>query len=301
MEKIRSSFYLFSLLFLSLLGLNSCDIINPEETIPSFIYIEPFEFEAGPIEGTENQVFPYVQVLIGTENLGFHSVPSRIPLLLEGPQSIDLFPGISENGISSLTNVYNMIKFNQVEVDLEPTKVDTIQVTYSYKENLVFPIVEPFESELHVFREDLDGDNFTKIELIPEDAFEGNRSARITINKEHPSFDVASERMATLPPDGTLVYLEMNYKAENIFSVGVFWTSLAEGRRSSFTNFINPKEDWNKIYLNFSDIFDFINGQQGVTDWQIGISARIPIVDGELEDVERNVWFDNIKLIHFEP
>jgi len=285
----------------TLLMLSSCDIINPEEDVPAFVFFESVDFQAGPDQGTSHQIFPFAEILTGDFNLGIHAIPSRVPILLEGEHKLDVFPGINENGISSFPNTYNLIKFDEITLNLAPGSIDTVQVQARYKDNLTFAIEEPFESDFQVFRNDVDGDPETTIELNDDDVFEGNRSALISLIKDHPRFEVASERISTLPPNGSPVYLEMNYKTESQFAIGVYWNTLGSGQQSSFTNFINPKAEWNKIYLNLSDIFNFIISESGVTDWQIGISAQLPLENGEFINETRNIWIDNIKLIHLTP
>jgi len=280
--------------------MGSCEIINPEEQIPSFVYIEPFEFETVTGEGTADQILPIVEILSGELNLGIHSIPNRIPLLLEGTHTLDLFPGISDNGIAGFPNIYNMLQFDQVTVDLVPGQVDTIRPQSRYKENLIFAIQEPFENSFQVFQEDGDQDPATRIDLDQTEVFEGNSSGRITINEDHPVFEVLSGQIDVFPPKSTFVYLEMNYKTESVFGVGVYWTTSDGTRSASLVNFINPKDEWNKIYINLSDIFDFLATQTDVINWQLGINAQMPIENEEFVGEEKNIWVDNIKLIHFE-
>jgi len=280
---------------------NSCDVINPDEQIPAFVFFESVNFEAGLDQGTNDQNFPFAEILTGDMNLGIHGVPSRVPILLEGEHTLDVFPGISENGITSFPNTYSPLKFDEITLNLVPGQVDTVQINAVYRDNLSFPIVEPFESNLQVFRVDVDDDLETKIVVSDDQPFEGNRSGQIILTKDHPRIDVASTRSSVFPPEGSPVYLEMNYRTELEFAVGVYWNTIGAGQQSSFTNFINPKSDWNKIYINLSDIFNFIISENGVTDWQIGISSQMPLENGEFIDASRNIWVDNIKLIHLEP
>ncbi len=286
---------------LSLVAISSCDVINPEEQVPAYVFFESINFQAGLDQGTSDQKFPFAEILTGDFNLGIHEVPSRVPILLEGEHTLDVFPGINENGISSFPNTYSPLKFDEITLDLVPGEIDTVVIQATYRDNLSFPIVEPFESELQVFRNDVDGDAETKIALSDIGAFEGNRSAQIILTKDHPRIDVASNRSSVLPPDGSPVFLEMNYRTELEFAIGVYWNTIGSGQQSSFTNFINPKEDWNKVYISLSDIFNFIISESGVTDWQIGISAQLPIENGDFIDETRNIWIDNIKLIHLQP
>ena len=293
------STFKYILPLLGILTFLSCDVVNPEESVPSFLYIEPFEFEADIEQGTSDQKFPFVELISGTEHFGIYALPARIPLLKEGNISFDIFPVISENGISGFPRTYNAIQFDQIEADLILTETDTIKPSVRYKEGLTFAIQEPFESGLQVFRNDVDGDDFTQFVLDDVEVFEGNRSGKATINKDHPVLQVASDRISTFPPRSTLVYMEMNYKTEIQFSVGVYWTTTNGFRSSNIVNGVNARDEWNKIYFNLSETFDFITSQNGISDWQIGIVAQVPIVDGEYIDETYDLWVDNIKLIHF--
>jgi hypothetical protein len=84
-------------------------------------------------------------------------------------------------------------------------------------------------------------------------------------------------------------YLEMNYKCDQAFEVGLYGTLLAT------TVFyykwkVNPKDYWNKIYLDMgSDV-----NSLGADNYQILIRA---VYDNTL--TASHIYLDNIKLVSF--
>ena len=100
-------------LFLLVLLLTACEIINPEEDIPSFISIE--EFEHSDV-GTAKIVDAWVY--IDNEIQGIYSLPNTIPILKNGEQKLYIAPGIKENGISATRTNYPFYVWHQEEVNL---------------------------------------------------------------------------------------------------------------------------------------------------------------------------------------
>ncbi|NJL74770.1 MAG: hypothetical protein HC892_06765 [Saprospiraceae bacterium] len=61
----------------------SCDLINPAESIPAYLYITPFEFEIENTlrQGTGDQKITEAWVSIDGEFLGTYSLPALVPIL----------------------------------------------------------------------------------------------------------------------------------------------------------------------------------------------------------------------------
>jgi len=286
------------LILCGLLFIGGCEIINPEEPIPAFLHIKPFELNLEPNQGSTSNRLLFAEVLAGQNNFGIHTVPATIPVLETGPMTLDIFAGIEDNGVQSAPNIYNVMGRYQVDVDLVAGRTDTIYPVLSYNPAVVLPIVEDFEGLDQEFRNDLDQDPFTKVSITDQNPFEGNRSGKITVNMEHPNADIGSDFYNDLPPGGTAAYVELDYRGEATFGIGGFYNTNA-GPGSSFVNFVNPKENWNKIYLNLSETFAFLNEVPGFLDYQIGIRVQAPIEDGAFVPGDHSVWIDNLKLIHF--
>lgn len=300
-NKLR--FFICHFLFLvGLFGISSCDVINPEEDVPAFIHVKPFTVATNPtLEGTASAKITEVWVFNGSDYLGAYPLPATVPLLLSGETNISLKPGIKDNGISSLPEIYEFYKSYDVVIDLVPGQTDTIRPSTSYDDNVIFEFIEDFESPNHIFSDDIDGVEETQIVTSSDDVFEGNRSGKIVLTKDFPEITVATNINRTfkdLQKNSVFVYLEVNYKSD----VDVIWGIAAHpnaGNSLDRTFAADPgftaRDSWNKIYFNLSQLL-FDNQEEA---YQILLSSVIPIENGELTLDEAVIYLDNIKLIHF--
>ena len=108
----------------------ACEIINPEEDIPSFICINEFEYaEVGTAKIVDAWIY------IDNDLQGIYPIPNTIPILKNGEQKLYIAPGIKKNGISSTRANYPFYKWHQEEIYLSPldttrsTQVQTIFLT----------------------------------------------------------------------------------------------------------------------------------------------------------------------------
>ncbi len=278
-----------------------CEIINPAEDIPAYIYIENFELATSPGEGTASRKITEAFVFVGGDFLGAYSLPTSFPVLKSGSQKVDLFPGIKDNGIDATPEIYTFYTAYDTTIDLQPEETDTIRPSIEYVEELKFTIVEDFENTLQLFREDIDGNEETTIELTDAagEVFEGQKSAKIVVSKDNPTFAVASIRFNELPPPNREVYLELNYRTEVPFDLGLYYTYDANDLQADFQHSVNVKESWNKIYINMTDQFTGLNNLTEFQDFQIGIKAIMANENNEFLEGSREIFLDNIKLIHY--
>jgi hypothetical protein len=80
----RFSGWLAMLLFF--VWLSSCDIINPDETIPTTIHLEPFTFLAGPGQGSAMNKISEVWVTANGNILGAFAPTCYLQVLPRRPQ-----------------------------------------------------------------------------------------------------------------------------------------------------------------------------------------------------------------------
>ena len=120
-------------------------------------------------------------------------------------------------------------------------------------------------------------------------AFEGFYSGVINAYN-YNSFMLVTDTFYVLPTNGYEVYLEMNYKTNNTFGVGVVPIGLNTYFNPDTILEIKPNTEWNKIYIDLtSDV--------GVYPNAIGFKI---FIGGYADPGNANpeIYFDNIKLIH---
>ncbi len=279
-------------------ALSACNIINSDEPIPAYLHIEPFQLNTSGMQGSDSENISAVWITTREGFLGAYPLPATVPVLEEGAVSIIFDPGIKENGIAALPNIYPFYERYQEVIELVPGQIDTVRPVISYDSRAVFILNENFENSLHVFRAELDGNEETSISTNEDFVFEGNRSGRAILNEDNPQLEVGSDRFVDFPPGGSQVYLELNYKNSIDFFVGVTGYDDSGIPTSAGENFLRAREDWNKVYINLTEQIDFLDGTTDITSFQVVFVASLPFVDGGFQG-DGELLFDNIKLVSF--
>ncbi len=293
---MRTSIFLG--IFIGFLGL-SCDIINPEEPVPGYVVVEPFQFSANPAsQGSSSSKITEVWVSSGPDFLGVFALPATVPVLKTGLQPLTFQAGIKDNGIGALPEIYPFYAPFNLEVDLQPNGTTTIRPAIQYLPETKFAFIENFEGADHIFRTLRIGGPGQAMQLSTDNPFEGQACGLVTLDSTQAIAEIATWRVFNnLNSASPFVYLEMDYKSEAPVLVGLVGYrngGSAAGIAVYEAGFL-PKETWNKIYFNLSKvIFD-----NRFDAYQVVIQAAIPVRNGALERKTARVWLDNVKLVHF--
>lgn len=264
----------------------SCNIINPSEGIPAYLQVDTFSFSVLPGQGTASNKITDVWVFDENALLGAYEMPKTFPVPDSGSTTMILSAGIWDNGISETRVPYPFYFPDTLTLNLKQGQIVPVTPHFIYRPDTKFYFIEDFEAG-NLFTQ-LDGDtNMIRTQDI-ENVFEGTASGAIYLDHDHQFYQGRSASSYTFPK-GQPVYLEMNYKCDQAFQVGLY------GTVSAVTVFyykwtINPKENWNKIYLNMgSDVSSL-----GADSYQILIKA---VFDSTRSNSQ--IFLDNIKLVSF--
>ena len=274
---------------LALCTLVSCEIINPPEDIPSYVYVRPFSLTTASNQGSNKHKITDAWVSIeDIQSVGAYSIPNAIPVLTEGTKTITIRPGVIENGIVTERIIYPFYTAFTTTVDLEPITIDTITPNTTYVEGLTFAVNERFEGS-PVLSVLTGGINTTYSHVNGN--FEG-KAARITVSDTTvailttiaaPSLD----RPSTADPS---LFVEMHYRTNNSFEVGLRALYVGGDQFDHYKIDLKPREDWNKLYLRFNTEVDELNADSYQVIFRI-------IPDAEVDVAE--IFIDNLKIIHF--
>ncbi len=278
----------YSILLLILM--TGCD--GKEEAIPTYLEILPFELTTDySLEGSASEKIVDGWLYVGGEFLGAYELPATVPVLASGSTEIILFPGIKLNGIASRPEINDFYNSFTTTVDLQEAEITTIQPTTAYRDNVVFPFIENFDGS-HQIEDDEDGNQATAISLTTDQAFE-NASGYIRLTNDNPQMEAATNvRFEDLPLNNNKVYLELDYKTDIPFAIGLIGHQINVPEAKQYIFIFNPKEDWNKIYIDLSSELT----ASGLSEYQIVLNAILPTNSDESLG---NVYLDNMKLIHF--
>ncbi len=284
-----------------LFSITSCDIVNPEEPVPAYLVIPEFTLNTElATQGTNSHKITEAHIFVANDLIGIFTLPATVPVLTEGVQDVQIFPGVRPNGLGDITDIYPFYKSYQTTLDFLPGSIDTIMPVTEYLENVkfFFEPQESFEDGTLTFAIDIDGDPATTIELTNQEVFEGNGSGIIELERADAQMELGSNLITELPTSNSIsTFLELNYKTEVSFLVGVLGYD-SQGRiiYSLIDKGVNPRDDWNKIYFDFSEeMIDLISIEEQLAGWRLVIVSDL--FDGESE--QANIYLDNIKLVQF--
>lgn len=303
MKKLR----LLSLLIAALvatISFSSCNRFQGSQEVPAYIHVDVFSFTTDyAYEGAASHKITDVWLYIDGNLQGCYELPATIPILERGKHDVTLYAGIKLNGISQTRVIYPFYQPYIIEgFELEEKRVDTIHPSVTYyspnESTINFRYMEDFERQV-TLENDTESDT-TIIRTERDDPNNWNDA----YNNSHYSgyvwlgttdtndtidyFCITSEEFYDLPNQGNSIILEMDYKCDEGFSVGL----LAKiGGIETFPLYnINPSPDkWNKIYLNLGP---------RITDTQEASWFRFYIASSTDPDKEAEFYFDNIKLIY---
>ncbi len=287
-------FFIFHFSFLMLLS--ACDIINPEEDIPSFIEVMDFELTTNlQTEGSNQHQINDVWAFVEGEALGVFELPATIPILATGNQTITLLAGIRENGLRSTPVIYPFYERYEEVVNLVEGQTITITPSINYVTNSVFELNEDFETS------NLQLEGGIQRITTGGQIKEGAGAGRIQVGQTETEV-VSIATFIDLPTAGNLpVFLEMDYQTNVELEVGLigFNINSADTNRSAlFKVTLCPIDQWNKVYINFQEelALSQFSGYQ--------LAFRTSTNDtgcGNIDTTNPEVLLDNIKLIRFQP
>lgn len=271
---------------------SACELINPSEEVPAFLYITPFEFTTNPgTEGSASANITEVWVTVNGDFLGVYPLPASVPVLATGLTEVRLDAGIHDNGIRSTPNIYPYYEPFIREVELASNETDTLRPSTGYRSNVRFAFIEDFENGNRIFTEQIEGQN--GLTSTNDVIFEGNQSGELTLTIANDLVQLGTAQIyAGLTDASPLVYLEMDYKSD----VPVVWGVRGFNSNNAGSVVLQPgfreRSDWNKIYFDLS----LLVLEGNFLGHRIVLQAALP-VGSSLE--EAKVYLDNVKLIHF--
>lgn len=287
------------LAFCALLTIAGCDLINPEEPIPGYLYIPSLEVQTElATEGTASSNIPEAWVSVDGNFLGAYDLPATVPVLEEGPSEVVVQAGIRDNGLVNSPNLYPFFANYETQADLGPNTTDTIRPVFEYLDNTKFAFIEDFEGGAQLFEEVRRG-AIDQMSLVSDGAFEG-RSLLIELDTAASIVEAATtNRYAELTGQfSTSVYLEVNYRSDVPVTFGLVGhegIGIPGLGQPIFVAGFSPSDEWKKIYFNLSVTVV----ESGFDEFQIIFQAAIPIEDNQLTREQADVWIDNVKLLHF--
>lgn len=265
----------------------SCDIINPSEKVPTYIKIDSV------IISEEILSLGIVDVWINIEGnaVGVFEMPAFFPLIAETGEEIQIRAGIRNNGM-----VENRIKYPFYTLYIESPEFiegETVNIIPEFEyfdETIIFG--QDFEGYGGLSHFYLETTSISDTSLIETglNAIYGSRCGAIYLEGDVKKYFGRFSSDFDLEKNGNPVFLEIDYKCNNSFKVGLYVNQIIITNQVSIMT-IFKSENWNKIYIELSSILQ---------NYQSAINFSFYIEANKSEEVERaEIYLDNIKLIKF--
>ncbi|MCD6112376.1 MAG: hypothetical protein J7J86_03805 [Bacteroidales bacterium] len=306
MNKI--SLKIISLLIISFLTIllfsTSCEKNEGIKDIPSYIQIDSISVVTDYFsQGTASNNITDAWVYIDEDFIGTFELPACFPVLMDGEHIIRIDPGIKLNGISSTRSPYpfynpitkniNLVRGEICKIyekeSINPVSQDTTRyITTTYKDNVVFEWMEDFESSSLSIKTTSKSD--TTITRVSDEAFEGLWSGKVSLDSIRNIFEATTKNDFQNPGNNSAIFLELNYKNNNIYNVGIFSNCIDKVIQTPII-VLNKTDKWKKIYINLTIA---VNREYNLITYD-------PFFEISKEDEVENpeIYFDNIKLVHF--
>jgi len=272
---------------LTVLLLGSCNFINPEEQIPTYIKVDSVIVNTNADEGTAAHKIKDVWAYMDGEFIGVFELPAKFPVLgSQGNHSFLFAPGIYDNGIASTHIIYRLMHGASMDINLVngATVAPPSTPKITYFPEVTFSWMEDFESgSISLIR--VSGDTLVQ---DATDKYEGAYSGKIALNAADPSFNFEMFSGVSIPTT-SVSYLEMHYKCDHPFFVG-----LAGKKSGTYVpvtiSLINASPEWNKIYISLGAA---VRALSPSTDYKLFINSSI-----SSGTTTGNFHFDNFKIVH---
>jgi hypothetical protein len=283
------------IIFLFLFGIflfQSCKKIDVNEGVPSYISIPSIEVVTDPAnEGSNSHKITDAWVYFDNNLQGVYPLPASFPVLLSGKQNISIKAGIKNNGIAATRVKYPFYDYFNAVITLTKDSVTVLnpEVYYANVDSIIF---EDFEFNNPILNQDtiIDITKNSDTTYLSNNTiiFEGN-SLGAHLASPHNTFEIAIKKIQ-LPKVGTPVYVELNYKCNTAFQVGVY-ANLTDGVVANSIVTINPKNEWNKIYIDLTSTISNTNYADSHT---VFISMERDTASTEMAEL----YLDNFKIVY---
>lgn len=277
-------FLFFSLVFLAF---SSCSKEKLKSPDAAFLLVNNVEVFATSTQGSNSHKITDIWYYVDDNFKGVFPLGSPMPVLGNGNSKITFFAGIKNNGISTTRLPYEFYQAHSFTQNFEVGKTYTVNPVFQYLSSAVFPteVLDNFDSGTGTGTKFVSvGDNPFYIVSDVNQVFGGmGKSLYFTMSDAKPETKIKTTSPLNLPVGGSTVYLELNYKCNQAFDVGVIAGGVDE--RLSLT--INPSLTWNKIYVQLTAA---VSTQPTYLFYEIYMKA---IKQTEAPEI----YLDNVKLV----
>lgn len=250
--------------------------------IPSYINIKEIILDND--ETTHNITDAWVYI---NDNLqGVYELPANFPILEQGKYNLRIRAGIKDNGIAGTRVAYPFYSSFIIEnQDFNERTTLSIAPSVSYLENT---ILDDKPEDFDGNGLNLETDSLT-FSIDNKNPLDGNYGV-ITLTDSTVLSEVTTKEFNQLPQAGSPVYLELDYKSNTAFLIGLYVNFPQSSILQKDLLWVNPKSYWNKIYVNLTPI---ISEAVGADNFKFFIGMQRDF------SLDTNIInFDNLRIVY---
>lgn len=298
------------------LVLFSCKKFSGSQEIPAYLRIEPWTLTTNyEHEGAATEAITDAWLYVNGNFQGCYELKNHddgvyvmVPILAKGEKTLHLYPGVKLNGISSTRIQYPFYQADTFKHTFVEGQIGTLTPSTKYFDidntNMRFKMLEDFEeinniqsnvkidtSYSHAVLEQISHRNNPNAWVDPLDTINRYRSGHIHLGDSIRRFSLASIELTGFPGAGKYVMMEMDYKCDDEFLIGMYIWSAQNGLQDKELYYLKATDTWKKAYINFSPT---VTESYYASYFKFYIKGAVD--SGETADF----YFDNIKLIYVE-
>jgi hypothetical protein len=286
--------YLFLLLFVF-----ACSV--EKAIIPSYIFVKKMKLVTNlATQGDTSQDIQDVWLFQNGEFKGSFGLPTYIPIIDKAKQNIELRAGVRRSGQDDQRLNYPLFTSFDTILPFSDLRSDTITPRVTYLDNCKFSLIQDFDGSVNFFSIKNPKNGDTIISVSNSDAWKANNnSCKLVLSDSTYELFYVSKELGNLPSNGVANYLEVDYRCNDVFDIGLN-VIYANGKDNSTYGVISANSTnglWKKVYLDLATEISSEIAQNGInTKFQIFFRVKKsgnPIMDNTY------LFLDNIKLIHF--
>lgn len=289
-KRFRPTIFLFALVLLAS-SYTSCELINPEEQIPSFIRIDSISLSTNEsTEGKPAHNFTDAWVYDNEQLVGVYELPAVVPVLRQGDANIRIRAGIKLNGQIGSRIPYLFSKDFVQTIELFPDSQLHVNPTVTFNSNVNFDWIESFDNSSTTTLAKTAVSQAEVERITGSESYDGE-SLKLALDADQVIFECKmSGDGVDIPGSGNPAILEFTYRCNNTFAVGLFSKDPGGTLQTRIIQ-LYPSEDWNHIYINLTD----------VVSSNTHFTAQNPFfgfIRDEGIEGEAFVILDNIRMMH---
>ncbi len=262
-------------------------------------------------QGTAAQRINTVWVDINDRPIGTYELPAKINFTAEeGVVEVMVISGVTQNGLNALRVQYPFFLTHRENIIISKDKRDyylneqedsVLRVTYLERAN-VTPIEDFEDVGLRFQTTNLSDVPLRRITITtnPDDVFNSqipgernNASGYVRMHDNETLFEIESTDDFNLPQGSGDIYLELHYKTNHMFTIGLLSNLPGRGiEQAPIVRAFPTNGEWRKMYVYYSDD---VNAAVGALWHKVFIGA---IRQNDEKDKKIDIYFDNIKIIY---